>query len=110
AVWDAAPLTPTEDTRLRVGVGAELGDQPALPDAGLPNDRHELNRALLGGALENADQKRFLELTPDERGPEAVADVASEAAARAQRVPERDRLGFSLDLHRVKRLVVEDAP
>ena len=108
AVGEAAALAPAEEAGLRVRVGAQLGDEARLPDSGLADHRHELHRELLRRPLEDADQERLLELAADERGPEALADVAAEARARRLRAPERKRRRLPFHRYGRQRLVVEN--
>ncbi len=108
-VGQAAPLPPADDAGLRVEVGSELGDQPALAHPRLADDRDQLHRALLRRPLKRPDQKRLLQLATDERRFELAADVATEAGASRPRPPKRQRLRLPLHRHRLKRLVLEHA-
>src|SRR5262249_28428218 len=63
-IGQAAPLAP-DDLGARLGVQKQLGAEAALADARFADDRHQLTGALLGGALEGAQQKRLLQFSPD---------------------------------------------
>ena len=87
----------------------ELPAEPALADAGLAHDRHQLAGTLLDGALEHPDQERLLELAADERGGVRARDVRAEAGSGTKRAVESERLRLALDRHGLEFLVVEDA-
>ena len=82
AVGQAAALPPAAELRLRLDVGEQLGDEPALAHARLADDRDQLHRTLLRSPLESPDQKRLLELPADERRL-VGRDVGAEAGAGA---------------------------
>ena len=91
-------LPPVDEPRPRVNVTDELPDEPALPDPGHADDRHELCRALAGGPFERVAQQPQLDVAPDQRGAPVLSDVDAEPCARAKRLPDAHRLGLPLRL------------
>ncbi len=81
-----------------MNVTDELPDEPALPDPGHADDRHELCRALAGGPFERVAQQPQLDVAPDQRGAPVLSDVDAEPCARAKRLPDAHRLGLPLRL------------
>ncbi len=109
AVGEAAPLPPCRhQVGLIVEVREELADHPALADARLAEQRHELDGRFARGSRERVLQELELVLPPHERGGRAVMELGAEPAVRGLRDPDGERLGLALDLHRVERLVVEE--
>ena len=96
AVRQAAALPPAGQRRLCVDVYEQLSDEPALADPRLADDRHQLHRTLLRGALERADQERLLELAADERRRVAGGEIGTEPGASGLRPPQRQRLRLPL--------------
>ena len=86
----------------------ELVDEPALADSGHADERDELWRSLVPGALERAADDVELALAADELRSRLVRDVDAETGAGALRLPDRDRLGLALRLDRARLLVVDD--
>ena len=66
-VGQAAALAPSNQVGALPDVPEELGAETALAHARLANDRDQLAGALLGSALEGADQERPLQLPADQR-------------------------------------------
>ena len=65
--------SPPHDRRCRIEAPSppdELGDEPALADARVSVDRHEVRLALLGGALVEAAEELELTVASDHRGSE----------------------------------------
>ena len=78
-----------------------------LADARLAGDRDELHRPFDDRLVECAAQQREVELAPDQRRRHRPDHVRAEAGRRPQRPPDRDRLGLSLGVDRIERLVLE---
>jgi hypothetical protein len=109
-VGEAAALPPANELPGAIlEVAEELRAEPALAHPRLAHDRDQLAGALLRRALEGADQQRPLELPADERCRTHAGHVRAEAGAGGERAVEGERLGFSLHLHGLELLVVEDA-
>ena len=106
-VRQAAPLPPACQLRLRLHIGEQLRDQPALAHTRLAHHRHQLHRALLRRPLERPDQQRLLQLAADQRRRVPTSDVGPEASAGRPRPPQRQRLRLPLHHHRSKLLVLE---
>ena len=73
AVRQAPALPPGDELGPGVDVGAELGDDPALAEPGLADDRDELDRVGGDGLVEDALQERQVDLPADERACRASA-------------------------------------
>jgi hypothetical protein len=104
AVGEAAPVPPGDELRPIVEGASELSDEAALPNAGLANDRDELNRALALGTEERLMEEVALELAPDERCLGRRLRLA-DATSCLDRAPRCDRLGLPLRGYRFEPLV-----
>ncbi len=100
-VGQAAPVTPGDDVGTLVEGGAKLGDEAALADPRLADDRDELDRRFALGAEERLEQQCALVLASDERAVRRCLWLA-DAAAGVGRAPDRDRVGLPLRLDRVE--------
>src|SRR5579859_1094175 len=103
AVGEGTTLTPGDDLLVCVGDLEQLGDEAALADAGDADERDELRRLFRAGALEGVGEEAALALPADERRAQLLLDVAAEAGAGGDDLPDRDRLRlpFRLDRGRV---------
>src|SRR5688572_13269662 len=77
----------------------ELPDEPRLADPRYADERDELRLAVLLHPAERPDQERELALSSDQRCPAQLADIGSEAGARLERRPDRNRLSLALGLY-----------
>ncbi len=66
-VGQAAALPPGRELGAGVDVGEELGDDPALAEPRLTDDRHELDRARRDRLVEDPLEQREVDLAADER-------------------------------------------
>jgi hypothetical protein len=87
----------------------QLGNEPALADAGNADERHVLRRSFLAGALERTDELIQLSAAADQR--RAGRDgVATDSRARRQRLPDADRFGLPLRLDGLGVAIVDQVP
>ncbi len=107
AVRERATLTPVDELGVPLDRLEELVDEPALADARLPDEGHELCGAPASHALERIEQRVELAAAPDERRPHPARDVDTDAAARLDRLPHVDRIGLALRLHGLRLAVVD---
>ena len=109
AVGQAPALAPVDQLWLRLDGGEELVDEPALPDPGHPDERHELGRALLAYPGEGVDEQIELSLPPDQRGARLIADVFPKAGTGLDRLPDGYRLRLASGLGRRALAVLDHA-
>jgi hypothetical protein len=110
AVGQAVALAPDHQLGLLVDEPQQFPDEPALADPRLTDDGHQLHRTRPPRLLvEPAEQVEFLVAT-HQRGRRPLLDIHPQAAARGDRAPDREGLGFALDLNRLQLLVVECGP
>ena len=107
AVGERAALPPVDELGVPLDRLEELVDEPALADARLPDEGHELCGAPASHALEGIEERVELTAAPDERRPHPARDVDADAAARLDRLPRVDRLGLALRLHGLGLAVVD---
>ena len=107
AVREATALTPGDQLGVRLDDLRELVDETALADPGDADERQELRRALVPGALEGVPDDTELALAADELRARLVRDVDPEARVGGRRLPHRDRLRLALRLDRRRFLVVD---
>ena len=103
SIGQAAPVAPGDQVGPVVEGRAELGDEAALADPGLPHDGDELHRGLTLRAEEGLEQHRSLVLTSDERCVGRSLGL-TDTATGVRRAPDRNRLGFPLGGHGLERL------
>ena len=98
--------------RTRSGIGiderAQLGDQPALAHARLPDDRDQPDRAVPDRPFERVPEEPHLRIPADQWAGRRPGDVGPEARPGRHGAPDRDGLGPALDRGGVEGLVVED--
>ena len=107
AVGERAALPPGDELGVGLGDLEQLGDEAALADPGHADERDELRGLLSPRARERVGEQAALALAADERRPQPLLDVAAEARAGGDRLPDPDRLGLPLRLDR-RRLAVVD--
>ena len=111
-----------EDLGIVVERRVELEQEPALADPRCSDEGDELRGPLALGTGERIPEEAQLLLPPDQLGAAAEGDVHTEAGSRRNHLPDADRLGLPLGMHRlgvavldhrrrgpVRRLVDEDA-
>ena len=106
AVGQRAPLTPGDEPVAAVDRSEQLGEQAALADPRNADERHELRRPLVAGALERGGEQLDLPLTPDER-PAWAGEIDAEARTRLHDLPDGERLRLSLRDHRLGNAVLD---
>ena len=84
----------------------DLPDEPALPDARIRSDDHEVSAPALRGGVEDPAQHRQLGLSPHDRRPGAPAPARGRVGADGE--PGVDRSVAPLHLERPERLVADD--
>jgi hypothetical protein len=85
----------------------ELAEDPRLADAGLSDERDELDGLVSAHARVGLAQQSELVVAPDEQRRAADLHIDTEAAASAQRAPERDPARLALQLDGLEFLVVD---
>ena len=75
AVREAASLAPRDELGIRVHDALELEDEAALTDPGDADEREELRRMRVSGAVEGVLDDSELALAPDELRSRVVRDV-----------------------------------
>src|SRR5439155_22000926 len=85
AVGQRAPAPPGDGLRPGLGRAGELVDDPALPDPGRADERHELRLALAPHPVQRVAERRELITTADERRP--VLPFHLEGRPGLQRLP-----------------------
>ncbi len=99
AVGEAAALAPAHQARPLLDVREQLGAEAGLADPRLSHHRHQLAGTLRRGPLECGDQQRPLELPAHQRRGIRPDHVGAEAGPGGERLPDRERVRLSLDLH-----------
>ena len=107
AVGEGAALSPGDELDVLVDRPEELGDEPALADAGHADERDELWRALLAHARQRRDEQLELAAAADERRRCRLVDVDAETGAGRQRLPGADRVALPLAEDRLGVAVVD---
>ena len=107
AVGEAAPLAPGDELRVSLDDAVQLVDEAALADPGDADEREELRRPCVAGALERVPDDAQLALAADELGARLVSDVDTEAGVCGCRLPDRDRVRLALRFDRLGCLVVD---
>ncbi len=110
AVCEAAALAPGDELGIGVDDALELVHEPALADAGDADEREELRRALVTGALERVADDPELALAADELGARLVRHVDAEARVRGDGRPDGNRLRLPLRFDGLGRFVVDSGP
>jgi hypothetical protein len=109
AVRERASLPPEDEIGIGLDGVQELVDEAALADAGHPDEREELGRAILARPRERSPEEVELLRSADESRAGLPRDVDAEAGPCLDRFPDRQRLGLALDQHGLS-LAVDDRP
>ena len=102
AVRRRVRLPPADEGRTELDPPEELEREPALSDAGLPDERDELRGALAANTIERFAQHPELALSPDERLVALLSKIDAAPRTRSLRLPDEDRLGLPLRLDRLR--------
>src|SRR5207249_3107765 len=90
-----------QDPSVPVRLTQKLVDEPGLADSGTAQEREQVARLLLGGALEGFVEQTELTLSADQRGVVPTNRPALDDAHEPERL---DRLGLTFELERRHRL------
>src|SRR5205807_7724220 len=85
----------------------ELGEKPCLSDARLAGHGHELNGGVTQRSRVDGLEEREIVVAADQRRADDRLHVDAETTARSDCMPERQRLRFALQRHRLERLVLD---
>ena len=104
AVGEAAPAVPGRVLLLGVDVIAQVGDEPRLPDAGLSDDRDQLQRTFPLRPGEELLEEAPFRLTADERR-RVLVRPAGRVLAQGVHDPYAQRLRLALHRDRLELVV-----